>query len=60
MSAQPGADNLYEARTHIYPRSVSGRFRTLKWSVVIIAYGVYFLLPWIWGVRLADGAVAIP
>jgi cytochrome c oxidase accessory protein FixG len=37
---------LYEARTHIYPRSVSGRFRRLKWAVMILAYGVYFLLPW--------------
>jgi cytochrome c oxidase accessory protein FixG len=46
-SSQP---QLYQARTHIYPRSVSGRFRRLKWAVVALAYGVYFLLPWLsWG-----------
>jgi cytochrome c oxidase accessory protein FixG len=38
---------LYAARTHIYPRSVSGRYRRLKWAVVILAYSVYFLLPWL-------------
>lgn len=42
-----GETSLYEARTHIYPRSVSGRFRRLKWGVVVLAYGVYFLLPWL-------------
>jgi cytochrome c oxidase accessory protein FixG len=39
--------SLYAARTHIFPRSVSGRFRRLKWAVVVLAYGVYFLLPWL-------------
>ncbi|MCB1802663.1 MAG: cytochrome c oxidase accessory protein CcoG [Gammaproteobacteria bacterium] len=38
---------LYAARTHIYPRSVSGTYRRLKWAVVVLAYGVYFLLPWL-------------
>ena len=37
---------LYAERTHIYPRSVSGRFRNAKWAVLTLAYGVYFLLPW--------------
>lgn len=38
---------LFEARIPIYPRSVKGRFRTIKWSILILAYGVYFILPWI-------------
>jgi cytochrome c oxidase accessory protein FixG len=46
MNASTGQDARYEARTHIYPRSVRGRFRTLKWAVVAVAYAVYFLLPW--------------
>jgi cytochrome c oxidase accessory protein FixG len=45
---QPASQaSLYAARTHIYPRSVSGRFRRLKWAIVVLAYGVYFLLPWL-------------
>ncbi|WP_412852295.1 cytochrome c oxidase accessory protein CcoG [Ectothiorhodospira shaposhnikovii] len=37
----------YQARIPIYPRSVKGRFRNLKWAVLALAYGVFFLLPWL-------------
>ncbi|MFP4132044.1 MAG: cytochrome c oxidase accessory protein CcoG, partial [Thiohalospira sp.] len=37
----------YQARIPIHPRSVKGRFRNLKWGILILAYGVYFLLPWL-------------
>ena len=40
-------DILYQKRIPIYPRSVKGRFRKLKWGILALAYGVYFLLPWI-------------
>ena len=38
---------LFEERIPIYPRSVKGRFRTIKWSILILAYSVYFILPWV-------------
>lgn len=38
---------LYQQRIPIYPRSVKGRFRTLKWTILGLAYGTYFLLPWL-------------
>lgn len=38
---------LYQKRIPIYPRSVKGRFRNIKYGVLILAYGVYFSLPWI-------------
>lgn len=38
---------LYAKRIPIYPRSVKGRFRRLKWGILALAYGVYFLLPWL-------------
>jgi cytochrome c oxidase accessory protein FixG len=38
---------LYQKRIPIYPRSVKGRFRTLKYGILILAYGVYFILPWV-------------
>ena len=41
------SQELYQARIPIYPRSVHGRFRTLKWGILALAYGVYFLLPWV-------------
>ena len=47
------------ARIPIYPRSVKGRFRRLKWAILIFAYGTYFLLPWLRWERagVADQAV---
>ena len=38
---------LYQKRLAIHPRSVEGRFRKLKTGVVLLAYGVYVLLPWL-------------
>ena len=37
---------LYQKRVPIFPRSVSGKFRNLKYAVLFLAYAVYFLLPW--------------
>lgn len=31
----------------IHPRSIKGRFRSIKSSILVIAYAVYFILPWI-------------
>ena len=45
--ADTGTEALYEKRIPIYPRSVRGRFRSLKWGILGLAYGVYFLLPWL-------------
>ncbi|MDH5408931.1 MAG: cytochrome c oxidase accessory protein CcoG [Gammaproteobacteria bacterium] len=41
------AEELFQKRIPVIPRSVSGRFRTLKTSILILAYGVYYLLPWL-------------
>lgn len=38
---------LYQNRIEIFPRSVKGRFRNLKYAILALAYGVYFLLPWL-------------
>ncbi len=37
----------YQSRIPIYPRSVKGRFRNIKYAVLALAYGIYFLLPWL-------------
>lgn len=44
---ETGTHTLYEKRVAIYPRSVKGRFRNIKWAILGLAYGVYFLLPWL-------------
>ncbi|TVR61183.1 MAG: cytochrome c oxidase accessory protein CcoG [Candidatus Competibacteraceae bacterium] len=38
---------LYQKRIPIYPRSVKGRFRNFKTGILVLAYTVYFLLPWL-------------
>ena len=40
----------FQERIEIFPRSVKGRYRSIKTSILILAYAVYFLLPWLrWG-----------
>jgi hypothetical protein len=39
--------SLYQKRIQIYPRSVKGRFRNLKTGILVLAYVVYYLLPWV-------------
>ncbi len=51
---------LYQKRIPVYPRSVQGRYRRIKTAVLVLAYGVYFLLPWLRWNRpegIADQAV---
>ncbi len=38
---------LYQKRIEIFPRSVKGRYRSLKTGILVLAYSVYFLLPWL-------------
>jgi len=41
------SEQLFQARIPIFPRSVKGRFRSLKYYILFVAYSIYFLLPWI-------------
>ena len=47
--AVPDMDDipLYEARKQIYPQSVHGRFRRIKWIVLIVTLGIYYFLPFV-------------
>jgi cytochrome c oxidase accessory protein FixG len=36
-----------QKRIPVLPRSVKGEFRRFKWAVLIVAYGVFFGLPWL-------------
>ncbi len=51
---------LYEKRKQIYPKLVSGRFRTIKWALLFGTLGIYYLLPflrWDRGTGAPDQAV---
>jgi cytochrome c oxidase accessory protein FixG len=43
---QPGKA-LFKNREKVYPRSVSGLFRRLKWAALIVLLAIYYIVPWI-------------
>ncbi|HEX2552424.1 MAG TPA: cytochrome c oxidase accessory protein CcoG [Microvirga sp.] len=45
--AAPARYVLYEARTKIQPAKVRGRFRRIKWAILAVALGIYYLLPFL-------------
>ncbi len=53
---------LYAAREPIFPRRVKGFYRNLKWWVMGVTLGIYYITPWLrWdrGPNLPDQAVLI-
>jgi cytochrome c oxidase accessory protein FixG len=38
---------LYAARKKVYPQRVSGIYRRVKWAVLVLTLGVYYLLPFV-------------
>jgi len=53
---------LYAAREPVFPQKAKGTFRKLKWWILILTLGVYYLGPWLrWdrGPNLPDQAILI-
>jgi cytochrome c oxidase accessory protein FixG len=53
---------LYAGRVKVYPMSVRGTFRRLKWAVLGVLLAIYYLVPWLrWdrGPDTPDQAVLI-
>ncbi|MDB5815968.1 MAG: 4Fe-4S ferredoxin, iron-sulfur binding [Rhodocyclales bacterium] len=54
VPATTAAVPLYEAHQKVYPRSVKGRFATLRWCFVWLTQIVFYGLPWMsWNARPA-------
>lgn len=52
----------FEKQKRIYPRSVKGRYRRLKWAAIVLLLGIYYGTPWLrWyrGENVPDQAVLI-
>jgi cytochrome c oxidase accessory protein FixG len=60
---QPDDDGpLYVAQKKIFPQSVSGSFRRIKWYLMAVCLGIYYFLPfvrWNRGLGAPDQAVLI-
>ena len=50
---------LFQERIEIFPRSVKGRYRSIKTGILLLAYSVYFLLPWLRWTREAGPEQAV-
>ena len=53
---------FYASRQKVYPKLARGRFRTIKWLVMAVTLGIYYVLPWLrWnrGPDLPDQAVLL-
>ncbi|MGE0754326.1 MAG: cytochrome c oxidase accessory protein CcoG [Alphaproteobacteria bacterium] len=53
---------LFEKQKRIYPKRTWGRYRKIKWVVMILTLGIYYLAPWIrWdrGTHAPDQAILI-
>ncbi|MCV2863454.1 cytochrome c oxidase accessory protein CcoG [Albidovulum sediminicola] len=62
MSSSETPPALYAAREPIFPRRVKGNFRTLKWVIMVVTLGIYYVTPWLrWdrGPSLPDQAVLV-
>src|SRR6056297_3947172 len=62
VSSTDPAPSLYAAREPVFPKRVSGPFRNLKWVILIVTLGIYYITPWIrWdrGPSLPDQAVLL-
>jgi cytochrome c oxidase accessory protein FixG len=47
LEAKGGSTALFAERQKVYPQSVQGRFRQIKWGLLVFTLGVYYLLPFI-------------
>jgi cytochrome c oxidase accessory protein FixG len=58
----PGRSKLYQSRTKIHPKRASGDFRRLKWIIMAVTLGIYYVTPWLrWdrGAYAPDQAVLV-
>ena len=39
--------HFYAARVKVYPKAIKGYFRRIKWQVLWLLLGAYYLLPWL-------------
>ena len=47
VNAKEERQSLYAAREPVYPKLVHGKFRRIKWIIMIVTLGIYYGLPWL-------------
>ena len=44
---QQRSQPLYAGRVEVYPRAVDGIVRRIKWAILWVLLGLYYLAPWL-------------
>ncbi|CAN7557434.1 cytochrome c oxidase accessory protein CcoG [Phenylobacterium sp. LjRoot219] len=47
LRAKEKAGGLYKPRVPIYPKLVHGRWRAIKWALLIVTLSIYYVTPWL-------------
>ena len=47
MNEQVQPEKLYAKREAVHPQLVHGKYRLIKWVVMAVTLGIYYLLPWL-------------
>ncbi|MEO8114206.1 MAG: cytochrome c oxidase accessory protein CcoG [Phenylobacterium sp.] len=47
VRAKSARGGLYQPRVPIYPKLVHGRWRAIKWALLIVTLTIYYVTPWI-------------
>jgi cytochrome c oxidase accessory protein FixG len=42
-----GGESLFAGQAKIYPAAVSGTFRRIKWTILVVGLGIYYFLPFL-------------
>ena len=47
VRAKSAVGGLYKPRAPIYPKLVHGRWRAIKWALLVVMLGIYYVTPWL-------------
>jgi cytochrome c oxidase accessory protein FixG len=47
VDAASAPASFYAKQRKIYPKLARGTFRNVKWAVMVVTLGIYYLLPWV-------------
>ena len=62
VNSSVAREPLYKARVKVFPKRVRGNFRRLKWALMTVLLGIYYVTPWLtWdrGEHVTNQAVLI-
>ena len=59
---EQAAKSLFAVHEKVYPKSVAGKYRKLKWTALVVLLAIYYIVPWLrWdrGPTAPDQAVLV-